>query len=268
MSPARFGQHFLVNAGIVEGILARAAPGPGDLVVEVGPGRGVLTEALLERAGRVLAVEIDERLLPGLAERFGARSSFELRHLDAVRLDWSALAEQAPETRVLFVANLPYEAAAPILLRWLEASCAEPRLERAVVMVQLEMARRLAAGPGSKDYGSLGALAQCTHEVAKVVDAAPGSFRPPPKVRSRVVELRRRDEPALDLESWRPGADFIHAAFAKRRKQLATALGGTGGLSREDWQRLLTGLGRSARSRAEELDPETLLALARAAGLM
>jgi 16S rRNA (adenine1518-N6/adenine1519-N6)-dimethyltransferase len=166
------------------------------------------------------------------------------------------------------VANLPYEAAAPILLRWLEASCAEPRLARAVVMVQLEMARRLAAGPGSKDYGSLGALAQCTHEVAKVVDAAPGSFRPPPKVRSRVVELRRLECPRLDLKSWKSGADFIHAAFAKRRKQLATGLAGRAGLSRADWQRLLAERGKAPTARAEEMEPAELLDLGRAAGLL
>lgn len=268
MSRARLGQNFLVNPGIVRAIVERAAPGPDAVVVEVGPGRGVLTAPLLERAGRVIALEIDGTLVDELERRFADEDGFQIRQLDAARTDWPGLLGETGDAELLLVANLPYEAATAILLRWLEASAASRRLHRAVVMVQLEVAQRLAAPPGTKARGSLGVLVQATHEVERVIDAGPGSFRPAPKVRSRVVELRRRAAPLLDLQSWRPGAEFIHAAFARRRKQLATALAGHASISRERWRELLVDLDLAVEVRAEQLEAEELLALGRSAGLL
>lgn len=266
MSRQRWGQNFLVNEGVVREVVARAAPRPADLVIEVGPGRGVLTRALLETGCRVLALEIDPKLIERLGRDFAGEDRLELRCLDAVHADWLDMTARLSEGNALFVANLPYESGTAILLRWLEASVREARLERAIVMVQLEVGERLGAGPRSKAYGSLGALAQATHAVDRVVDVSPGSFRPPPKVQSRVVELRRLAEPLLSAEGWRAGAAFLHAAFAKRRKQLATGLAGRAGLDREAWQQLLELQGHARTARAEELTPAELLELGRAAG--
>jgi 16S rRNA (adenine1518-N6/adenine1519-N6)-dimethyltransferase len=264
MSRQRWGQNFLVNAGVVQRIVQQAAARPEDLVIEVGPGRGVLTRALLETGCRLLALEIDPKLVEHLERSFAGTERIRIRHFDAVRADWSELAAGLEEGNALFVANLPYESATAILLHWLEASVAVPSLSRAIVMVQLEVGERLGAGPGSKAYGSLGALAQATHSVRKVIDVEPGSFSPPPKVRSRVVELTRLGEPLLDAQGWGEGSRFLHAAFAKRRKQLAGGLAGHGGVDRETWQHLLQERGHARTARAEELRPEELLALARA----
>lgn len=265
MSRQRWGQNFLVNPSVVQQVVARAAPRPQDLVIEVGPGKGVLTRALLATGCRVLALEIDPGLIEHLARAFADQERLEVRHVDAVTAHWAELARSAGDGQALFVANLPYESGTAILLHWLEASVREARLARAVVMVQLEVGERLGEGPGSKAYGSLGALAQVTHRVRRVVDVEPGSFRPPPKVRSRVVELTRLDEPLLRAETWRSGAAFLHAAFAKRRKQLAGGLAGFGGCDRETWQGLLEAQGHARTARAEELSGAQLLALAAAA---
>jgi len=266
MSRQRWGQNFLVNEGVAREIVARAAPRPSDLVIEVGPGRGALTRPLLETGCRVLALEIDRKLIGRLEAEFAHEPRLQVRHLDAIQADWLELSAASKEGNALFVANLPYESGTAILLRWLEASIREVRLKRAIVMVQLEVGERLGAAPRSKAYGSLGALAQSTHAVNRVLDVSPGSFQPPPKVRSRVVELRRLPEPLLDAQGWAAGAAFIQAAFAKRRKQLATGLAGRAGRDREGWQELLESLGHARTARAEELTPAELLSLAAAAG--
>jgi 16S rRNA (adenine1518-N6/adenine1519-N6)-dimethyltransferase len=186
-----------------------------------------------------------------------------------VTASWDELLDRlAPEERasVHVVGNLPYHVATPILLRWLERSHADTRLPLAVFMVQAEVAARLASSPGMEDHGSLGALASATHEVREILHLRPGSFRPVPQVDSTVVTLRRREAPLIAPGEWAEAARFVHAAFMHRRKQLAVALAGWSGVSREDWRTRLAALGAPPQSRAEDLDVRLLLTLRRPVG--
>lgn len=268
----RWGQHFLVNAGVADAIVDAACREPFDSALEIGPGRGVLTVRLVARFRRVLAVEIDADLADRLPGVVGRPERLVTWRRDAVELDWPSAvaacrqgaAPGAPAT--CLVANLPYEVSAPLLLAYLRCSSRDRLLGRAVVMVQAEMADRLAAAPGSRAYGSLGAVASCTHAVEKVMDVGPGSFQPPPRVRSRVLALAPRSRPAFGPIEWDRHARFIHRAFAHRRKQLARSLAGTCGLSREEWRCRIEDLGRPGDVRAEALSPEELVALSASAG--
>jgi 16S rRNA (adenine1518-N6/adenine1519-N6)-dimethyltransferase len=164
--------------------------------------------------------------------------------------------------RVKLVANLPYDVGTAMVIAWLRACASEPRLGEAIVMLQAEVGARLAARPGTKEYGALGALAQSTHSVERVADVSPSCFSPAPKVWSRVVRLSRRATPAFPLERWEPHAEFLHAAFAHRRKQLAVSLAGARGLGRDAWREALLAIGHREEARAEDLSPEDLAALA------
>jgi 16S rRNA (adenine1518-N6/adenine1519-N6)-dimethyltransferase len=278
MSPSsskpRWGQNFLVNEGVISAIVEGCGMSDGDPVLEVGPGHGALTVPLRKRAGSLLALEIDRRLADALDERFQGDPGFTLERGDAAKMDWALLPDLVPggakEGRpIAFVANLPYDAATPILLRWLEQSCEDPRFGGATVMVQLEVAERLGAGRGGKTYGSLGVLAQSSHRVDRLIDVAPGSFQPPPKVRSRVVRLQPLSENLFPIGGWKRHAAFVHQCFSQRRKQLAGVLAGTKGHDRSAWQDFLVRLDHSPKARAEELSPAdfaAMLALASAQG--
>lgn len=255
----RWGQNFLVNEGACRRIVESAGDLSRSVVVEVGPGRGALTRLLATAASRVVALEIDPLLAAALREELGA--AVAVRDQDALAADWSALADEAAR-EVVLVANLPYETGTPILSRWLEASARDPRLPRAVVMLQREVAQRVGAAEGSADYGVLGALARATHRVTKVMDVAPGSFRPAPKVWSRVIRLERRERPDFAPSERDAVTRLVHAAFAHRRKQVASALDGFMGRTREQWQSALRGVARED-ARAQDLSPADFAALAR-----
>ena len=236
----------------------------GHGVIEIGPGQGVLTRLLIEAGARVVAVEIDPALADQVEDELGDERGFTLIRGDALTVSWPALVESALESAqgpVRLCANLPYESGTHILLDWLEVSAADERIPEAVVMLQAEVGDRLVARPRTKAYGSLAALAQSSHEVRGVIDVAPGAFRPPPKVWSRVLRLQRLATPLFPPAARARHGSFIHDAFAHRRKQLASDLAGRDSLSREDWQALLAGLGHPATARAEELSPRELVTL-------
>jgi 16S rRNA (adenine1518-N6/adenine1519-N6)-dimethyltransferase len=264
--PPRWGQHFLVNEGVVEQVIAAAALGADDSALEIGPGKGVLTRRLLRVAGRVVAVEIDRTLADALEASCGPNERFVLVRGDVMEHSISELAAHCGDRpgNIRLVANLPYEVGTPVILRWLEASAARPRLDRAVVMVQAEVAARLGAPPRNSDYGSLSVITQATHDVRTVVHVAPGSFRPPPAVQSAVVELVRRERALFPAEDWDRHAHFIQRAFSQRRKQLAGVLSGLGWLDRERWRGHLESLGHPPTARAEELTPSEIIALSNA----
>jgi len=207
------GQHFLRDPAIVAAIVDLVAPTAADLVLEIGPGQGALTPLLAARAGRFLAIEID----PALAARLQDR--FDVRVADARTFDYRTLV--APGGRVLAVGNLPYSVAKPILL---SLDAARDVIAEMALMLQKEVAERLAAGPGGRSYGTLSVLTQLSWEVRLALRVPPGAFRPPPLVDSAVVHMRARPGPAVVVGDERHFRRIVLAAFGQRRKALANAL--------------------------------------------
>jgi 16S rRNA (adenine1518-N6/adenine1519-N6)-dimethyltransferase len=248
----QLGQHFLVDANVL-GVIARLAQLEAqDVVLEVGPGLGVLTEALADRVRHVHAVEIDASLEPHLRERLGGRQNVSLLLGDALRLD---LASLAPPPGKL-VANLPYNVATPVVVESVERL---PNLDRWCVMVQREVAERFYASPGTKAYGAVSVLLRLTtrrtglHAVSRTV------FRPPPRVDSALVAFVRRGPLPADYPRVKR---LVEAAFAHRRKTLANSVALSGLAERAAAAAALERLGRPAAARAEELEPAEFSRLA------
>jgi 16S rRNA (adenine1518-N6/adenine1519-N6)-dimethyltransferase len=215
------GQNFLVDGRVAERIVRALAPRADETVIEIGPGRGALTGMLLERAGRVVAVEFDRDLVPVLEERFGARADFTLLHDDALRVDFCA--SVAPATSARVVANLPYNISTAILQRLIEQrSC----LPESVLMLQREVVERMTARPGAGERGYLSVLVEAYSEAEALFDVSPSAFRPAPKVWSTVARLRAR---AIEPGDVRAGPLFLRvvgAGFAQRRKTMQNNLKG------------------------------------------
>jgi 16S rRNA (adenine1518-N6/adenine1519-N6)-dimethyltransferase len=209
------GQHFLVNEGVLRKIVAVIDPQPADVVVEIGPGRGALTAALAAKAGRVVAVEKDERLLPALRESLPA--NVEIVHGDILRTDLGAIRAKAGVPALRLVGNIPYSISSPLLFSALDQRAV---LADCVFLLQKEVAERVTAGPGTKSYAPLGILLQDEFAARIVFTVAPGSFSPPPKVQSALLTLRRRPAPAHPGGADEPYRAFLRAAFAERRKML------------------------------------------------
>ena len=245
------GQHFLVDAGILNRITAAAELAPEDVVLEIGPGRGALTRRLTQRAGRVIAVELDGSLAAALPGRLGYPANLEVVAADARTVDIAAVLG-APVTYKV-IANLPYYAANPILRRFLELD-APYRPQALTVMVQREVAASIAAGPGKM---SLLAVATQYYAIPKMICAVPpGAFRPPPKVASAVVRLDLRAQPAVSVSDAGGFFDLARAGFAAPRKQLRNSL--AQGLNQPGGgvDRLLAAAGIDGRRRAETLSLE------------
>ena len=196
-----------------------------DLCVEIGPGEGALTFLLAERAGRLVALEVDEALIVALRPRLASLPHVEVRHADARRFDYATLPALRPSLRgrVVVVGNLPYSASKPILQRLVQARTA---ISEMVLTLQKEVAERVAAAPGSKRYGSLSVLTQLYCDVRLAATIPAGAFRPPPKVDSAVVHLRVLAVPRVPLTEEGGFHRIVRAAFGQRRKTLANALAG------------------------------------------
>jgi 16S rRNA (adenine1518-N6/adenine1519-N6)-dimethyltransferase len=207
------GQHFLRDHAVARAIVDLVGPTRADLVVEIGPGEGALTALLAERAGVFFALEIDAEL----AARF--RDRFDVRIADARTFDYSTLA--APGGRVLVVGNLPYSMSKPILLRLSEAHAA---IAEMALMLQREVAERLAAAPGRRAYGGLSVLTQLHWDVRVALRVPPTAFRPPPKVESAVIHLRALGQRAVLVRDEGAFRRVVLAAFGQRRKAVANAL--------------------------------------------
>ena len=259
MVPARkrWGQHFLASEETAERIVAAAQLTPSDTVVAVGPGAGALTHPLSERAGRVLAIEIDPRRALALEEEFLESARVKIARGDVLEHRFSQwLARAGWRGPAVLVANLPYNVATRILL----AAVEEPEaIRRSVVTVQREVAERLRARPGEESYGYLSVRAAAFAQPRILFDLPPGAFRPRPKVTSSVVELVPRSSP-LEAVLRARALRLASLGFQSRRKTLANALSPEGG--RAKWERALEAMGKSPRVRAEELSLEDYLALA------
>ncbi len=213
-----FGQHFL-NDEMMASQIAAALELPEDmLVLEVGPGEGVLTKYLLQRYPRLLAVEYDKRLIPVLLARFPELKGRIIQE-DFLRVN---LQELVRDENYAIIGNFPYQISTGILFQVIED---RERVQCMVGMFQKEVAERVAASPGSKIYGITSILVQAYYEVEKILDAPPGVFNPPPKVHSTVIRLRRRAEPRV-LSSYSDLRKIVKGAFNQRRKTLRNALGG------------------------------------------
>jgi 16S rRNA (adenine1518-N6/adenine1519-N6)-dimethyltransferase len=247
------GQHFLVDENILGVIDRLAGLDPDDVVLEVGPGLGVLTTYLAERVALVHAVEVDRSLEPRLAERLGESGRVQLHFGDALRLDLAAL-EPAPGK---LVANLPYNVATPLIVESLDGL---PSLTSWTVMVQREVADRFFASPGSKAYGAVSVLVQLAAERTGFHPVARTVFRPRPNVDSALVAFHRTELPS----DFRAIKRVVEGAFAHRRKTLPNSLALAGIAPRATAAEALAGLGRPVEARGEELTPSELAALARA----
>jgi 16S rRNA (adenine1518-N6/adenine1519-N6)-dimethyltransferase len=255
----RLGQHFLVDDNVIERILELAAVAPDDVVVEVGPGIGTLTVALCEAAGAVVAVERDTSLVPALAETTAACPHFALVNADAVSVPPDQIsAPFGPPTAL--VANLPYQVAATVVLRFFELL---PSLVQATVMVQAEVADRMGAAPGTKAYGAYTVKLSLVASVTGRFSVAPNCFLPPPRVGSAVVRIERGHRGASEALV-RDAARIADAAFAQRRKTLRNSLLANLEVAPAVIDGALARAGVQGSLRAEALPPEAFLDLARA----
>jgi 16S rRNA (adenine1518-N6/adenine1519-N6)-dimethyltransferase len=242
----KLGQHFLASAGTLEKIAAAACGSGADLAVEIGPGKGALTERLLAHAQRVVAFELDRELAAYLSERWAGESRLTVRQADALQADFTTW---PGETKAVLAGNLPYYAATAIISRFLRAP---GDLLQGTFLVQKEVADRIVARPGKRDYGYLSVECQYLANVEYLFTVPPGAFRPPPKVNSAVVRLSpRAREGSHDAAAF---LGFASACFRQKRKTLRNNLSG-----RYD----LGGIGGDPRmmQRAEELSVEGLIAL-------
>ncbi len=215
----RFGQHFLEPAWVAR-LIAALAPSADDTFLEIGPGRGALTLPLAERAGRVIAVELDRDLAASLANRVPA--NVRIIQSDFLEVNLPLLLE-GERTPVRVVGNLPYNVASPILFQVLAGAEDGRLLREATLMLQREVADRLLAEPGGPDYGAMSIQVQLRADVERVLNLPPGAFRPPPKVHSAVVRLHLRP-PGVDIGSAEVFERVVRGLFLQRRKTLANAL--------------------------------------------
>lgn len=251
----RFGQHFLTDRRSLERIVEALGPEATDTVVEIGPGKGALTDLLAARCGRLVAIEIDRDLAASLRDRFHGRSSVEIVEGDALDVGWAELAGE----RYLLAGNLPYYITTPLIFRILE----RPMPQRAVLLVQREVADRLLAKPGSSEYGALTVNVQVAATIAAVGRVSAGAFYPRPKVDSAIVLLRPRAAQLLGTAEERPFRQFVQAIFGMRRKTMLRIVRELWVPPAGDAATVLAAAGIDRSARPETVPPETLVQLFR-----
>ena len=215
----RFGQNFLHDPGIIQRIVNAIAPEPGDNLVEIGPGQGAITTELLPRVERMHAIELDRDLIGPLAQRCASLGELHIHNTDALKFDFSTLAE--PDRPLRVVGNLPYNISTPLLFHLLDQSA---HILDMHFMLQKEVVDRMAAGPGSKTYGRLSVMLQARAVVTPLFRIGPGAFNPPPKVDSAFVRLQPCDPPPYQIDDWATFARVVSQAFSQRRKTLRNSL--------------------------------------------
>ena len=257
----KFGQNFLVDESILKAIIDCSELSKDDCVLEIGPGLGVMTQVLCEKAGKVLAVEIDRKLIPILKVSLFGFDNVNIINEDILKLDLKAvLKENFGDSPVKVVANLPYYITTPIIMRLLEEGI---NFKSITVMVQKEVGERLAADPGGKDYGALTVAVQYRCIPNKIMIVPPESFIPQPEVESMVVRLDSRDQPPVDLKDEKMYFRVVKASFGQRRKTLLNALSaGNLGKTKEEVKELLDRNGIDEKRRGETLSLEEFARIA------
>jgi 16S rRNA (adenine1518-N6/adenine1519-N6)-dimethyltransferase len=251
----RFGQHFLTDRRSLERIVEALQPEPTDIVVEIGPGKGALTDVLATTCRRLIAIEIDRDLVASLRKRLATRPVVEVVEGDALEVNWAVLAGES----YLLAGNLPYYITTPLIFRILES----PMPRRAVLLVQREVADRLTATPGSGEYGALTVNVQVAATVRTVAKVSAGAFHPKPKVDSAIVLLTPHREPLLGTDEQAAFRRFVQAVFGMRRKQMIRVM-------RESWvpapdqaSSVLHDAGIDPTTRPETIDPIAFVRLFR-----
>ena len=240
----KLGQNFLIKRGIVDEIVHAAELTPGEPVLEVGPGIGTLTQGLAQSGADVTAIELDRRLLEVLDTTLASYDNIRIVHGDVLKLDVPTIMNHKP---FKVVANLPYYITTPIIMSLLESKLP---IERLVVMVQKEVALRMVAKPGTKDYGALSVAVQYYTEPDIVLDVPPKSFLPAPAVTSSVIRCVLRDKPPVDVIDEKLFFRVVKAGFAQRRKTFANTMKTTG-LSKDRIEELLAKANIDGQRRGE-----------------
>ena len=255
-----WSQNFLVDLDVLQQIVDKAGLSDRDAVVELGAGLGALTAMLAREAHRVIAVERDRDLVRVLRSEFAGDEAIEVLEVNAAKLDWPALVDRLGRKPVV-VGNLPYHMASQIMFRLLEAG---PLISRWLLMVQREMARRMTADPGGRDYGVLSVQLQMHADVEAVLDVAPEAFMPAPRVHSRVVMCRPLDGPRVAVQSPALFVRLVKGVFAQRRKKIRNSLSAAFGAEVDSGtlEEVLAFADVSPDQRPEQLDLESFARLA------
>jgi 16S rRNA (adenine1518-N6/adenine1519-N6)-dimethyltransferase len=248
----RYGQHFLHDPGTIDKIVRAIDPQPGDRLVEVGPGRGAITAPLLQQAGTLDVIEIDPDVIPTLEANCRGRGTLRVHCADALEFDLRRLRGDGPKLRL--VGNLPYNVSTPLLFRFITQLDAVADMH---FMLQKEVVARMAAAPGSADYGRLTVMLAPSVAVKSLFDIGPGAFKPPPQVTSTFFALRPHPEPPFALENPAGYARVVLAAFSKRRKTLRNSLAGLLDVA------AIAAAGVDPGARPETLAPREFAALSR-----
>lgn len=243
----RLGQHFLTDRTALERIVDALGPTSADTVVEIGPGRGALTDLLCERAGRVVAIELDRDLAPYLRNRYAGKGNVEIIEGDVLEVQLGDVAGGP----YLLAGNVPYYITTPILFHALEP----PRPSRAVYLVQREVAERIVAPPGSKTYGALSVNVQGFAHAELMGRIPPGAFRPPPAVESAVLRVIPREDPVVPDESADRFRTLVQEAFSLRRKQMRRVIRTVASLAAEGADTVLAAAAIDPEARPETLSP-------------
>lgn len=248
------GQNFLIDEQVIEDIMEGAEVGPEDCVLEVGPGIGVMTQAMAERAEKVVSVELDSSLLPVLDETLAAHDNVVIVNDDILKVDIRALIDREfGGRRPKVVANLPYYVTTPIIMMFLEEGLPVTDI---VVMVQKEVADRIVSGPGNKIYGALSVAVQFYADPYVIVKAPKGLFMPQPKVDSVVVRMKILDQPKVDVKDRKLFFRVVKAAFGMRRKTLLNALSAGLNVSKDLVKEVMDSCAIDPKRRGETLSIE------------
>lgn len=257
----KFGQNFLIDTHVLDKIISAAHITKEDMVLEIGPGIGTMTQYLAEAAGKVIAVEIDKNLIPILSDTLSEYQNVRIINEDVLKLDLRKLADEENGGKAIkVVANLPYYITTPIIMGLFENHVP---VESITVMVQKEVADRMQTGPGNKDYGALSLAVQYYAEPYIVANVPPNCFMPRPKVGSAVIRLTRHKEPPVEVKDEKLMFDIIRASFNQRRKTLANGLNNSDKItcSKEIITEAIEKLGKGPSVRGEALSLQEFASL-------
>ena len=253
------GQNFLINDEVIEKIVDSANVNKEDLVIEIGPGLGTLTAKLLERAKKVIAIELDNRMISILNDRFSLFENFELINEDVLKVNLNEVIHKENVKSVKVVANLPYYITTPIIMKLLEDKL---NIESITVMIQKEVAKRLTAQPGDKLSGAITYSVNYYCEPEEVIIVPNSSFIPEPEVESEVINLKIRKEPPIKVKNEELFFKLIKASFMQRRKTLLNGITNSGLMNKEETKELLAIVGLDERVRGESLSMQDFANLA------